>query len=421
MKNKSNSRITVFLGAGAVTEIGGPKTETLSSAVKQREQWDEKANDQSTIPAIKHIADALDKYYDTKKSKYSDTERTNFEDIFHAIESLVSLQGGQQPETGKPFKPAIGAFVEILKAHKYNSLVLSQALNDIIDEVAKHIVKYMEGFRPNEKHQWFSDFWRKVAKKGPLDIAALNYDDCIERSLIPGSWEDGFEKSDSELYLRFNPAAVIDTSKTRILHLHGSVLYGYPVFDNSNQYIFSDQHEDLYRFVTNDEAKRTWFNRSQNYAQSGEKAIAGPIITGQRKPDKLLAYPYSTYQSILQTAILYNPRLLIIGYSFGDVHFNRVLSRLTRHHGNDRRVVLIDYLPERCRGEYWIADPSIIDWPNNQMFQIVARLAGEINPLHKGPYSNPWVSQDDKCRIYLDGFKGAIEQHSDEIIEFLMS
>jgi len=95
------------------------------------------------------------------------------------------------------------------------------------------------------------------------------------------------------------------------------------------------------------EARRTWFGRSRNQAQSGERATAGPIITGQRKPDKLLAYPYSTYQTVLHDALLRNPRLLIAGYGFGDIHFNRLLRRLTRIHGNNRRVVLIDFVPAR--------------------------------------------------------------------------
>ena len=106
----------------------------------------------------------------------------------------------------------------------------------------------------------------------------------------------------------------------RILHLHGSILYGY--IRTSNLYAYDDDHEDLYRYDNFQDAKATWFGRSTNTAQSREQAIAGPIITGLRKTDKALCYPYNTYYSLFQDSIIENPRLLIAGYSFGDFHFN---------------------------------------------------------------------------------------------------
>jgi hypothetical protein len=113
-----------------------------------------------------------------------------------------------------------------------------------------------------------------------------------------------------------------------------------------------------------------------------------------------------------------NPRLLVAGYGFGDLHFNRLLNRLTRIHGDSRRVVFIAYAPPDMRGENWAPDAAIRDWPGEEMFQALALLSREHHPL-EGGYVNPWVSGDGRCRVYLEGFQDAVQNHGTDIINFL--
>ena len=402
--------VTAFIGAGAVLNIGGPTTNTLTNAIKLREQWNGVPHSNVNVPAIQQIADALDAYYPTATP-------ANFEDIFNAVESLISLRTGLAPRTAKEFKPAIGAFVAPTAAAHHTDTVLRQASDHIIEEVANHIVQYVSGFQPGGSHQWFADFWRDAAARCHWDIGTLNYDNCVEQSLGDGNWEDGFSPLDPGI-ARFTPGPVVNAAKTRILHLHGSVFYGYPRFANPNRFIFEDQFEDLYRFNSVRDARRDWFSRSRNQAQSGDRATAGPIITGQRKTDKLLAYPYSTYQTDLHNAVLSNPRLLIAGYGFGDLHFNKLLKRLTRIHGDNRRVVLIDFVPMNLRGAGWHPDPAVRDWPNDNTLQAVGILGRENRPL-EGRYRHPWVCSDRRCRVYLEGFHDAVQNHGADIIDFL--
>lgn len=402
--------VTAFIGAGAVLNIGGPTTAALTTAVKNRAQWiGDPRNRHATIPAIRQIADALDAYYAP--------ESANFEDIFHAIETIESVRIGLIARTAKEFKPAAALLVSPVLTANYSSIVLRGALNDIVIEVAQQIMRYVAGFQPTGPHRWFADFWRDAAARCHWDIGTLNYDNCVEQSLAAGSWEDGFVQVDPGIY-RFDPARILNTTQNRVLHLHGSVFFGYPDPDISNRFLFEDQHEDLYRFDSHEVAKRMWFGRSTNQAQAGESAIAGPIITGQRKPDKLLGYPYSTYQAVLHNALLRNPRLLVAGYGFGDLHFNRLLNRLTRIHGDSRRVVFIAYAPPDMRGENWAPDAAIRDWPGVEMFQALALLSREHHPL-EGGYVNPWVSGDGRCRVYLEGFQDAVQNHGADIINFL--
>ncbi len=402
--------VTALIGAGAVLNIGGPSTNTLTTAVKNRAQWTgDPRNLTATIPAIQQIADALDTYYAPGTA--------NFEDILHAVETLASVQIGLNARTAKEFKPAIGAFIRSALTPRYDSIVLRGALEDIVNEVADQIIRYVSGFQPNGSHQWFADFWRNATASARWDIGTLNYDNCVERSLPTGNWEDGFVPIGSGIH-RFDPSRITSTTLTRILHLHGSVFFGYPHPDISNRFAYEEEHEDLYRFDTTIEARRHWFGRNLNQAQSGELAMAGAIITGQRKPDKLLGYPYSTYQTVLHNALLNNSRLLIAGYGFGDLHFNRLLSRLTRIHGDNRRVVLIDWVHPDNRGDNWMPYADIRDWPGIQTTQALLRLSRQDRPL-EGRYVNPWVSRDGLCRVYLEGFQNAVQNHGTEIINFL--
>jgi hypothetical protein len=116
--------------------------------------------------------------------------------------------------------------------------------------------------------------------------------------------------------------------------------------------------------------------------------------------------------------LLSNTGLLIAGYGFGDLHFNRLLNRLTRLHGDNRRAVVIAYVPPDMRGDDWAPDAAIRDWPGVEMFHALAYLSRQSRPL-EGRYTNPWISSDGRCRVYLEGFKDAVQNHSADIINFL--
>jgi SIR2-like domain len=401
--------VTAFIGAGAVLDIGGPTTSCLTNAVKRLQQWKGDLGSNATVPAIQQIANALDNYYAPNTA--------NFEDIFHAIESLISLQTGLTPKTAKEYKPAIGAFVSPNAAAAYTPIVLRGALTNIVDEVARQVTRYVSDFQPTGAHKWFVDFWRSATDRQHWDIGTLNYDNCIEQSLIRNTWEDGFYQIDPGIH-RFDPAQIVNSTLIRILHLHGSVFFGYPHPNVSNRFAYEDEHEDIYRFDSISDARQLWFGRSTNHSQAGESAIAGPIITGQRKPDKLLGYPYSTYQTVLHDVLLNNPRLLIAGYGFGDLHFNRLLSRLTRIHRDNRRVVLIAWVPPDNRGDNWMPYADVTDWLGIQARQVLLRLSRQDYPL-QGQYVNPWISRDGLCRVYLEGFQNAVQNHGAEIVNFL--
>ena len=72
------SRITTFLGAGAVIDIGGPTSWELTKLVKKKKQ----SYLTSSPPTIKYRK--FIKEIATELDKHNKGSQTNFEEIFHS-------------------------------------------------------------------------------------------------------------------------------------------------------------------------------------------------------------------------------------------------------------------------------------------------------------------------------------------------
>ena len=74
--------------------------------------------------------------------------------------------------------------------------------------------------------------------------------------------------------------------------------------------------------------RETWFGKSNATAQSHEESIIGPLITGLRKTDKLTVHPYDEYQAVFRQAVYKSDRMLVGGYSFGDLYLNSIVDHM---------------------------------------------------------------------------------------------
>lgn len=401
-------RITALLGAGAAVDIGGPLSSDLTKTVRAKTQdLFVPGHGMVTTPLLGRIADILDDYFGP--------QGCHFEDIFYTLESLATYEKANHPGVIKKFKPHLGAFLKQHDASFFDPIALLKAKQDLLSIVADNIYNYQQQYDADGKDLWFAEFWRKGTSCCPWDIATLNYDHSVEDSI--GSYEDGYEDFGMP-FKRFNPKKLLQSDNTKVLHLHGSIYYGHER-DLGNRYMFEDSHEDLYLYSSYEEAKQTWFYRSGASAQSHDETHIGPIITGLRKTDKLMPYPYSSYYYQLQESLMSSSKLIIMGYSFGDNHINSLLERIVRLHGDNRRVVVITYFPHS--EEYWHPDSSVMDWPDNEMFRFIAKSFKQNNPFDNSNFNNPLISTDQRSRVYLRGVREAFSNHGDDILSFLNS
>lgn len=348
-------RLTVFVGAGASCALGVPGT----LEVTKRILGSDEAYHRGATPIFNWVQNQIAERYE---------HNVNFEHILHALECLENYyQSEIKPNT---FKPNAGAIEWTLAKSLYdvlenphsslNSRIGSKlrGISIAIDTLYKDLRKIFGSSHKKalEVPQWpsFVKFWKRLYSEYDLDIITTNYDRCIEEGLLAAGCPDaehGFVKdSIYPQYGVFDARLLRRHTGSRILHLHGSTqysdrgeradkrgLYGQPRLP-ADQVMWWDGAALESELLLPGSSERT---------QSGSVRV-GPMITGLRKPDKLLAAePYATYYNLFQQIMMENSKLLIIGYGFGDFHINSLFMRMHHWHARTRRVACISYVEKK--------------------------------------------------------------------------
>ena len=168
--------------------------------------------------------------------------------------------------------------------------------------------------------------------------------------------------------------------------------------------------------------------RQQNPSNQAKEEYEHPdIVSGLRKTEKMIFVPNNVYLSDLTRKVIENNRLMVVGYSFGDLYLNEILGLGMAAHGDDFKVAIIDKFPQ-----YINSYPSLFQHVthrcNPQEYTFVSRLAkdrlfieiGQTEfPLIVGEYGVPVVSRNGKLMMCISGFKDAVVNHKETIMEFL--
>ena len=262
--------------------------------------------------------------------------------------------------------------------------------------------------------QWYRDIWKSLSRRS--NIFNLNYDNTIENSL--GEYEDGFPPvKDSEDYSRFSARRYYENSRcvSTIAHLHGQIL-----FSEARSYPFDYSIRDM---VKNRDYQTACKNRIGGQFppsnQAKEEYLQPEIESGLRKTEKMTFAPNNVYLSDLARKVIENNRLMIIGYSFGDLYLNEILGLGIAAHGDNFKVVIIDKFPLYINS-YISWFQHLIHGCNPQEYTFVSRLAKnrlfvEVGqkefPLIVGEYGVPVVSTNGKLMMCINGFKDAVVNH----------
>ena len=318
--------------------------------------------------------------------------------------------------------PEFGTLIQPIKflkdIHTYDYIRAAYGLQKtVMDIVNQYDVSFKED---KYREQWYRDFWKFLS--GRSNIFNLNYDNTIENSL--GEYEDGFPPiKDSEEYSRFSAKRYCENSRrvSTIAHLHGQIL-----FSVAKSYPFEYSMRDM---VKNRDYESACKNRIGGQFppsnQAKEKYLQPEIVSGLRKTEKMTFAPNNVYLSDLARKVVENNRLMIIGYSFGDLYLNEILGLGMAAHGDDFKVVIIDKFPSYINS-YTLFFQHMAR--NPQGYTFVARLAkdGLFNEIGKDEipfivdgYDKPLISKNGNLMMCINGFKDAVENHRDTIMEFL--
>jgi hypothetical protein len=260
--------------------------------------------------------------------------------------------------------------------------------------------KFSVGVQPPA---WHGAFWSELSAAFALTIATTNYDLALE-SVFPDI-DQGFRKSAQD-----KPASFVRSTEwheQRLMHLHGSVRFGY--FFDEQRALFDREFKEIFLYDDPAKANASRGASSPSLAQSGESRIAGCLITGLNKPDKVLASdPYHAYYRELGRSLEACPRLLIIGYGFGDYYINTVLRRFNRWHRDARRVAIVDFVSDR-QWEERLHDPELFV----EGAGVIMPLSETVHLFADLHYADPWRSPDGRLVYYPSGFQRCAERSAD--------
>lgn len=417
-----NRRTTAVLGAGAVLDFdfnGQPKPTTnyiTEKVVGEKIQ----GYDEIDSELIKHIYNLV---VDASRAEYLRLHHEvrhydptiSFEDLFEVIEMLFSYSGTWKHEH-YPFS-LISALVKS-DLNNY-SVDYERAMHAIIKKIVEIVITYDELFKKDGRENWYKGFWK--AFDGKLDVFNLNYDTTVEYSL--GDYVDGYVPFTQD-YERFEPEVLWNASpdKAMVNHLHGCILYG-DINPKLTEFYYS--HRDLYKFypdvVKEAFISRQWLPRTQ----TGDSIFYSPIITGLKKTDKICYMPHNFYHANLVKKIIENPSLFICGYSFGDLYVNQLLQRHKLIHNRKERVVVVEKWPDYVNDDSASLYRYFMDNTSGGLKEFVERITeAGVAPLESFKdfqkiNDGCWQSPNGVFRLYTKGVKVAMEQHRDEIMDFM--
>ena len=424
-----NDAVTIIVGAGAVLDFNHkgvfPSVKNITDEVL-------KLRIQKVYGGERPLLHELNEQMIEKLKKVGLPEinrinppQLNFESLLHVIEMCIAYSScwheeyfswSALPEFGILIQP--NEFLKDIQTYDYirAAFGLQKKVMDIVNQYDTSFGEDMS------TEKWYRDFWRSLS--GRSNIFNLNYDNTIENSL--DEYEDGFPPvEDGEEYSRFSAKNYYENRRgvSTIAHLHGQIL-----FSEARTFPFEYSIRDMVKNRDYQTACKNRMGRQQDPSnQAKEKYVQPYIVSGARKTEKITFAPNNVYLSNLTRKVIENNRLMVIGYSFGDLYLNEILGLGMAAHGENFKVVIIDKFPSYIKSyDSW--SQHLNYGCNPEEYTFVSRLANdrlcvEIGqkefPVIVGEYGKPVVSTNGKLMMCINGFKDAVVNHKETILGFL--
>lgn len=404
-----SDRTTVILGAGAILDLKfgdglmKPTTANITEAVMDIEAEDADGN---SYKIIKILTDAVEEKL--HKLQHGKEYKLNFEDIFHILESCLTNSFAWHSDILDPsIYPLMAALCDPATDYAFKDEILYwRAMAKMIVRILNIIHEYDSVFGTGRlDEQWYIDFWKSNSNN--WDIFNFNYDTTIEQSL--GKYQDG-SINQGESFKHFNPKKMMDNSRrlSKVNHPHGCISY---MIDRDYSFPFEYKQYDLFKTTNFEEVIESVNSQIISVKnQANDNYFPSPIISGKHKTDKITYQPMATYHANLQKCLMKNHKLLIIGYSFGDLYVNQLLDNMRLYHGEKFKVTIIDKLQPKLfyNPVMGYQDFRCPDMPG-AMNTFMRRMLGKesyrsLRQLDESYYA----TADNSFELYINGFKDAV-------------
>lgn len=251
----------------------------------------------------------------------------------------------------------------------------------------------------NTMVQLQSEFLKHLAEKYEnINLFTLNYDDSISDSIVESKidFTNGFDSETS-----FNDALYF-RSKYSISYLHGHIR----MVNRSRYYATMVRNIDEARCFRQSNYSSPFAPDGANEGQNDFNIF---ITTGKSKDTSLNFIPYSAYYSKLAYDAFDSNTLFIVGYSFNDLHVNRLIGHylsIDAHH----HIVIVDYVP---RDENGVADltkykttlSQFVKWNGFYGVEDLSNIFdSDTEKISINHYGYGWI-MNHRTFLYINGYK----------------
>ena len=378
-------RNVILTGAGAVVPWGAPKTDEITSILRNDSTF---VNDKG-----EPIGEYLFSLLEAQMNEYIGYHYPNFESILHFVELLFEYKKSQYPMSDSFFRfnnfflidPEIQNKLEIYESQKLdkrldtsfgtkrliaNEYYYYELYLHFIFLIKKEIEKYetVEENKYHELNKSFNRFLDQVkGENGIVRFYTLNYDYLVP-NISNLKFFDGYDEKNGKINVK---KIIEDDNIDCYYHLHGSFKLNF-IGEKSNDYSFCSLQRN---FVQND-------------------LIPSNIITGYHKPERILDETfYEFYQKMVEDLIKAN-KIYIIGYSFNDMHVNAALIRALKK--GTTKVTVVD---KCCLPDFHIKYDKIVD--SNPDY--------DMSKLIKFPNTYQMTTEAPKAKAYLNGLNDFLD------------
>lgn len=240
---------------------------------------------------------------------------------------LLIMENGFNPQNPRPFGPEWSDVPFLLRE------IIAEAILDLQNN-HKH-VDYQHLL--NLQHNLIETV---CTNDNEVSVMSLCYDDCVYDSLFGLGFENGFRPKNDNYMLQMDVEKFMHAFKA-VYFPHGHLKFHFT--DNDNVTFWHDSNN------ANDER---WSGLNGVAVGSTLTVLSGKfaynyntfLSTGQTKDDGFNHLPYAIYYQRLAIDLFKSDIVYVIGYSFGDLHINRLLRSFLKLNPNNKLFV-IDYYP----------------------------------------------------------------------------
>ena len=332
MKKMNN---ILILGAGASIPFYNPRLSTthLTTVISDQNKWNNIVGRYTNIMGANVNMVSTQTVFQVLNSITQAHPNYNFEQIIEIYDKISSFN----------FDPRLNSKIshDILRLYGATAPNIANHVWDcvpflfrqlITEEVADLHANYKVATY-NNLSQLQTKFVSSISNRQSINIFTLNYDEIILDAIQNLNFVAGFNNQG-----RFDVSTFLAAAKT-ISFPHGHSRFSFD--DDGILFHANSQTANTYRLnhIGANNRTQTRYLTDSSYAYSFNTFIS----TGQQKEPTFDVNPYSTYYQKFASDCLKANKIYVVGYSFSDPHFNRMLLNFLKISPSNK-IVIVDLL-----------------------------------------------------------------------------